>query len=127
MKSTFELRLHVVFGAELFEAKDAGCPLADAARGIAAQLRMHAGVEQRPPLGMLDEVRRDRQLDRPVLTFDHVLQSADKAAAGHRIELHGHATKLAQPQFGTDGGWPRFPRREGDHRHSRNTGLGAAR
>jgi hypothetical protein len=52
----FQLRLHVVIGAEMLEAEDARRPLADPAGSVGAQLRMHAGVEQRAALGMLDQV-----------------------------------------------------------------------
>jgi hypothetical protein len=86
----FQARLHVVLGAIVLEAEDARHALAESARGVGAALRMHAGVEQRAPLGMLDEVGRDRQGHLAVLAFDHVLQAADETAAGHGIELRRH-------------------------------------
>ena len=75
----------------MLEAEDARGPLADPARGVATQLRVHAGIEQGPALGMLDQVGRDRQVDLPVLALDHVLQAADQAATGHGVKLYGHA------------------------------------
>ena len=86
----FQPRLHVVLGAVLLEAEDARHPLAEPPGGVGAALRMHAGVEQGASLGMLDQVGRDRQRHRAVLAFDHVLQPADQAAAGHGIELRRH-------------------------------------
>ena len=77
-------------GAVLLEAEDARHPLAEPAGGVGAAMRMHAGIEQRASLGMLDQVGRDRQADLAVLALDHVLQPADQAAAGHGIELRRH-------------------------------------
>src|SRR6185312_1946763 len=86
----FQLRLHVIVRTEMLEPEEPRGPLADPAGGVAAQLRVHAGIEQCPPLGMLDHVGRDRQVDLSILALDHVLQAADQAAAGHGVQLCGH-------------------------------------
>src|SRR5262245_42389325 len=62
---------------------------------------MHAGVEQGAPLGVLDQVGRDRQRHRPVLAFDHILQPPDQAAAGHGIELRRHESLTVRHQPST--------------------------
>jgi hypothetical protein len=89
--------LHVVLGAVLLEAEDPRDPLAQPASGVRTALRMHAGVEHGPSLGVLDQVGRDRQAYLPVLALDHVLEPADQAAACHGVKLHGHAGTVQGP------------------------------
>ena len=86
----FQAGLHVVVGPEMLEAEDARGALADAAGRVGATLRVHAGVEHRPALRVLDQVGWNGQGDLTVLALDHVLEAADQSAAGHGVELDGH-------------------------------------
>jgi hypothetical protein len=62
---------------------------------------MHAGVEQSATLGMLDQVGWDRERHRSILSFDHILQTADQATAGHGIEFCRHEVLASLPKPST--------------------------
>src|SRR5580700_6983723 len=51
---------------------------------------MHAGIEQRRALRMLDQIRRDRQLHLAFPALHQIAEVAGQPAAGHRVELDAH-------------------------------------
>ena len=85
-----EARLHVVLGTVLLEPEDPRDLRSQTPGGIGPALRMHAGIEHRPALGVFDQIGWNGQRHLPVFALDHVLEAANQPPAGHGVEPGDH-------------------------------------
>jgi hypothetical protein len=78
------------FAGMVIEAEQAGYSRADPPGGIVLAGGVHAGIEQRRALWMLDQIGRDRQLRFPFPALHQSVEVAGQPAAGHRVKLDAH-------------------------------------
>src|SRR4051794_31710332 len=72
------------------DLKQTGHSPAKPAGGVMLVIGMQASVEQRPPLGVLDQKDRDRHDDLAFATFHQTAELAFEVAAGQRVEGNAH-------------------------------------
>jgi hypothetical protein len=82
----------------VIEAEQAGYARAYPPGCIVLTSGMHAGIEQRCALRVLDQIRRDRQLRFSLSALHQTTEIAGQPAAGHRIELDAHDHIPSQTQ-----------------------------
>jgi hypothetical protein len=81
------------------EREEAGDPLPDAPGGVALAVRMHSGVEQGRPLGVLDQVSGDRQIGLTLPALHQVAKIPSQVAAGQGEELQAQVSLLGIAQW----------------------------
>ena len=59
---------------------------------VVLAVRMHAGIEQHGPLGVLDQISRDREIRPALPAFHQIAEIARQVAAGQSKELDAHVS-----------------------------------
>jgi hypothetical protein len=79
-----------VLSLMVVELEQPGDALADPRRRVALAIRVHAGVEQRGALRVLDQIGRDRQSDAAFAALHQTAEIAGQMAAGESIDSEAH-------------------------------------
>ena len=76
----------------IVEREQTRCARTDPPSRVLLAVRMHAGIEQHGPLGVLDQISRDREIRPALPAFHQVTEIARQVAAGQGKELDAHVS-----------------------------------